>query len=42
MQETEKWNVDGVRSSTEWKRILELSDEIKKIIEQKNTHMESH
>lgn len=33
IQESEKWDVEGVRSSPEWRKILELSDEIKKILE---------
>lgn len=33
LQGTDKWNVEGVRNSPEWRKILELSDEIKKIIE---------
>ncbi len=30
LQDSPKWSVEGVRSSPEWRKILELSDEIKK------------
>lgn len=33
LQGSELWNVIGVRSSPEWRKILELSDEIKKMLE---------
>lgn len=33
LQESDKWNVEEVRSSPEWRKILEISDEIKKMLE---------
>ncbi|MBH5320070.1 hypothetical protein I6N90_19900 [Paenibacillus sp. GSMTC-2017] len=31
----DKWNVDGVRNSSEWREVLELTDEIKVMLELK-------
>lgn len=33
LQETNKWNVEEVRNSSDWRYILELTDEIKTMIE---------
>lgn len=32
LQQSEKWSIEGLRSSSEWREILELSDEIKKML----------
>lgn len=33
IQQGDNWNIDAVRNSTEWKKIFELSDEIKTMLE---------
>jgi len=35
LQGTELWNIDSVKKSLEWKEILQLSDKIKELINQK-------
>jgi hypothetical protein len=32
LQQSEKWNIEGVRCAKEWREILELSDEIKSML----------
>ena len=32
LQDTDQWNVNSVKSSKEWREILELSDEIKSLM----------
>ncbi len=32
LEHTDKWNADSVKHSTEWREILELSDEIKSLL----------
>ena len=34
LENTEQWNVDSVKNSKEWREILELSDEIKLMLNQ--------
>ena len=33
LQQSQEWNVEGVRSSLKWRKVLELSDEIKRMLE---------
>ena len=33
IQQGDKWNINAVRNSTEWKKVLELADEIKIMLE---------
>ena len=37
LENTSLWNLDSVKSSPEWREVLELSDEIKQLIEIKWT-----
>ena len=33
LQQGDKWNINAVRNSSEWKKVLELADEIKIMLE---------